>query len=155
MDPSKFGCSELADTKESPGLAGFIGIHELLRALIHDYSSMTANLTKLFKRMSLCLGSGTEKSLQDLKTAFANGFPYSSDDSRPFILETMHRIMRYPVYSASTMTQYSPSDAFYARQMNSAEQNYEIYDKELLLSSSLLTLATFPPRWSPSCYRLM
>ncbi|KAH9255968.1 hypothetical protein BASA81_006008 [Batrachochytrium salamandrivorans] len=31
MDPIQdFGCSELADTKESPGLASFVGIYELL-----------------------------------------------------------------------------------------------------------------------------
>ncbi|KAH9264246.1 hypothetical protein BASA83_012260 [Batrachochytrium salamandrivorans] len=45
----------------------------------------------------------------------------------------MHRIMPYPVYSASTTDSNTLRPiAFYARQMNSAEQNYEIYDKELL-----------------------
>ncbi|KAH9271457.1 hypothetical protein BASA83_006304 [Batrachochytrium salamandrivorans] len=60
----------------------------------------------------------------------------------------MHRIMQYPVY----LVQYDDSStlrpiAFYARQMNSAEQNYEIYDKELLaVVESFQTLATFPSR---------
>ncbi|KAH9253867.1 hypothetical protein BASA81_008179 [Batrachochytrium salamandrivorans] len=75
-----------------------------------------------------------EKSLQDLKTAFANSdFLTHPDDSRPFILET--DASDYAI--SGVLSQYDDSNtlrpiAFYARQMNSAEQNYEIYDKELL-----------------------
>ncbi|KAH9271292.1 hypothetical protein BASA83_006621 [Batrachochytrium salamandrivorans] len=88
--PQNLGCSELADTKESPGLASSVRIYKLYRALIHDYSSMTANLTKLFKKDApFVWGPEQEKSLQDLKTAFANSdFLTHPDDSKPFILET-------------------------------------------------------------------
>ncbi|KAH9265108.1 hypothetical protein BASA83_011338 [Batrachochytrium salamandrivorans] len=87
MDPSKIsGCSELADTKESPGLA--------------------ANLTKLFKKDApFVWGPEQEKSLQDLKTAFANSdFLTHPDDSRPFILETDASDYAISVFSASTTT---------------------------------------------------
>ncbi|KAH9256880.1 hypothetical protein BASA81_004995 [Batrachochytrium salamandrivorans] len=103
MDPSKdFGCSELADAKESPGLASFVRIYNFYRALIHDYSSMTANLTKLFKKdVPFVWGPEQEKSLQDLKTAFANSdFLTHPDDSRPFILETDASDYAISVYSA-------------------------------------------------------
>ncbi|KAH9275223.1 hypothetical protein BASA83_002454 [Batrachochytrium salamandrivorans] len=79
-------------------------------------------------------GPEQEKSLQDLKTAFANSdFLTHPDDSRPFILET--DASDYAI--SGVLSQYDDSNtlrpiAFYARQMNSAEQNYEIYDKELL-----------------------
>ncbi|KAH9262523.1 hypothetical protein BASA83_013786 [Batrachochytrium salamandrivorans] len=82
---------------------------------------------------SLCLGPEQEKSLQDLKTAFANSdFLTHPDDSRPFILET--DASDYAI--SGVLSQYDDSNtlrpiAFYARQMNSAEQNYEIYDKEV------------------------
>ncbi|KAH9251666.1 hypothetical protein BASA81_010433 [Batrachochytrium salamandrivorans] len=96
---------------------------------------MTANLTKLFKKDApFVWGPEQEKSLQDLKTAFANSdFLTHPDDSRPFILET--DASDYAI--SGVLSQYDDSNtlrpiAFYARQMNSAEQNYEIYDKELL-----------------------
>ncbi|KAH9266366.1 hypothetical protein BASA83_010604 [Batrachochytrium salamandrivorans] len=61
------------------------------------------------------------------------GFLTHPDDSRPFILET--DASDYAI--SGVLSQYDDSItlrpiAFYARQMNSAEQNYEIYDKELL-----------------------
>ncbi|KAH9270612.1 hypothetical protein BASA83_007207 [Batrachochytrium salamandrivorans] len=74
---------------------------------------------------------------------------------RPFILET--DASDYAI--SGVLSQYDDSNtlrpiAFYARQMNSAEQNYEIYDKELLaVVESFQTLAAFPPRRSPSCHR--
>ncbi|KAH9251016.1 hypothetical protein BASA81_011193 [Batrachochytrium salamandrivorans] len=59
------------------------------------------------------------------------------DDSRPFILET--DASDYAI--SGVLSQYDDSNtlrpiAFYARQMNSAEQNYEITTKSCWLSSS-------------------
>ncbi|KAH9252120.1 hypothetical protein BASA81_009969 [Batrachochytrium salamandrivorans] len=56
----------------------------------HDYSSMTANLTKLFKKDApFVWGPEQEKSLQDLKTAFAKSDSLLIQMTpRPFILET-------------------------------------------------------------------
>ncbi|KAH9271473.1 hypothetical protein BASA83_006326 [Batrachochytrium salamandrivorans] len=53
-------------------------------------------------------------------------------DSKPFIWKRMHRLRISGVLSQfDDLDQIRPV-AFYARQMNSAERNYEIYDKELL-----------------------
>ncbi|KAH6577783.1 hypothetical protein BASA62_000698, partial [Batrachochytrium salamandrivorans] len=107
--PSKISAVQSWPTpKKVRDLQVLLGFTNFYRALIHDYSSMTANLTKLFKKDApLCLG--------------------------PFILET--DASDYAI--SGVLSQYDDSNtlrpiAFYARQMNSAEQNYEIYDKELL-----------------------
>ncbi|KAH9270155.1 hypothetical protein BASA83_007669 [Batrachochytrium salamandrivorans] len=76
---------------------------------------------------------------------------------KPFILET--DASDYAI--SGVLSQYDDSNtlrpiAFYARQMNSAEQNYEIYDKELLACRRVIqTLAAFPSRRSPSSHRLV
>ncbi|KAH9244117.1 hypothetical protein BASA81_018514 [Batrachochytrium salamandrivorans] len=79
-------------------------------------------------------GPEQEKSLQALKDAFAHSdFLTHPDETRPFIVET--DASDYAI--SGVLSQYDDTDvlrpiAFYARQMNSAERNYEIYDKELL-----------------------
>ncbi|KAH9273416.1 hypothetical protein BASA83_004077 [Batrachochytrium salamandrivorans] len=91
MDPSKISAVQSWPTpKKVRDLQVLLGFTNFYRALIHDYSSMTANLTKLFKKDApFVWGPEQEKSLQDLKTAFANSdFLTHPDDSRPFILET-------------------------------------------------------------------
>ncbi|KAH9263097.1 hypothetical protein BASA83_013560 [Batrachochytrium salamandrivorans] len=91
MDPSKISAVQSWPTpKKVRDLQVLLGFTNFYRALIHDYSSMTANLTKLFKKdVPFVWGPEQEKSLQDLKTAFANSdFLTHPDDSRPFILET-------------------------------------------------------------------
>ncbi|KAH9248152.1 hypothetical protein BASA81_014228 [Batrachochytrium salamandrivorans] len=91
MDPSKISAVQSWPTpKKVRDLQVLLGFTNFYRALIHDYSSMTANLTKLFKKDApFVWGPEQEKSLQDLKTAFAKSdFLTHPDDSRPFILET-------------------------------------------------------------------
>ncbi|KAH9271283.1 hypothetical protein BASA83_006609 [Batrachochytrium salamandrivorans] len=117
MDPSKISAVQSWPTpKKVRDLQVLLGFTNFYRALIHDYSSMTANLTKLFQEgCPFCWGPEQEKSLQDLKTAFATRiFLTHPDDSRPFILET------------------DASDYAISGVLSHAEQNYEIYDKELL-----------------------
>ncbi|KAH9247970.1 hypothetical protein BASA81_014434 [Batrachochytrium salamandrivorans] len=86
-------------------------------------------------RRILCFwGPEQQTSFENLKTAFANStLLLHPDDSRPFILET--DASDYAI--SGILSQYDENEvlrpiAFYARQMNSAERNYEIYDKELL-----------------------
>ncbi|KAH9244207.1 hypothetical protein BASA81_018410 [Batrachochytrium salamandrivorans] len=160
MDPSKISAVQSWPTpKKVRDLQVLLGFTNFYRALIHDYSSMTANLTKLFKKDApFVWGPEQEKSLQDLKTAVCLNRISLLIRMIPGRLywRPMHRIMRYPVYSASTMTLILFADCFLCAPMNSAEQNYEIYDKELLaVVESFQTLAAFPPRWSPSCHRLV
>ncbi|KAH9263029.1 hypothetical protein BASA83_013667 [Batrachochytrium salamandrivorans] len=144
MDPSKISAVQSWPTPNKVrDLQVLLGFTNFYRALIHDYSSMTANLTKLFKKdVPFVWGPEQEKSLQDLKTAFANSdFLTHPDDSRPFILET--DASDYAI--SGVLSQYDDSNtlrpiAFYARQMNSAEQNYEITTKSCWLSSSRLNI---------------
>ncbi|KAH9263621.1 hypothetical protein BASA83_012964 [Batrachochytrium salamandrivorans] len=91
MDPSKSRLFRVGRHQRKSGTCRFYwDFTNFYRALIHDYSSMTANLTKLFKKDApFVWGPEQEKSLQDLKTAFAKSdFLTHPDDSRPFILET-------------------------------------------------------------------
>ncbi|KAH9255964.1 hypothetical protein BASA81_006002 [Batrachochytrium salamandrivorans] len=116
-------------------------ISELLRTLSTGKIFTTLDLRGAYNLLRIKEGDESktsfhheEKSLQDLKTAFAKSdFLTIPMTSRPFILET--DASDYAI--SGVLSQYDDSNtlrpiAFYARQMNSAEQNYEIYDKELL-----------------------
>ncbi|KAH9275221.1 hypothetical protein BASA83_002451 [Batrachochytrium salamandrivorans] len=136
MDPSKISAvQEWLTPRKVRDLQVFLGFTNFYRSLIKDYSNMTCHLTKLFKKDSLFVwGHEQEKSLQALKDAFAHSdFLTHPDETRPFIVET--DASDYAI--SGVLSQYDDTDvlrpiAFYARQMNSAERNYEIYDKELL-----------------------
>ncbi|KAJ1332481.1 hypothetical protein BSLG_008783 [Batrachochytrium salamandrivorans] len=112
-----------------------LGFANFYRTLIPDYSNMTCHLTKLLKKDApFSWGADQEKSISDLKKAFSNSsFLAHPCDSKPFILETDASDFAI----SGVLSQFDDLDqirpvAFYARQMNSAERNYEIYDKELL-----------------------
>ncbi|KAH6597038.1 hypothetical protein BASA50_004797 [Batrachochytrium salamandrivorans] len=87
-----------------------------------------------YKDTPFSWGADQEKSISDLKKAFSNSsFLAHPCDSKPFILETDASDFAI----SGVLSQFDDLDqirpvAFYARQMNSAERNYEIYDKELL-----------------------
>ncbi|KAH6597042.1 hypothetical protein BASA50_004801 [Batrachochytrium salamandrivorans] len=136
MDSSKISAvQEWPTPRKVRDLQVFLGFTNFYRSLIKDYSNMTCHLTKLFKKDFLFVwGPEQEKSLQALKDAFAHSdFLTHPDETRPFIVET--DASDYAI--SGVLSQYDDTDvlrpiAFYARQMNSAERNYEIYDKELL-----------------------
>ncbi|KAH9246801.1 hypothetical protein BASA81_015650 [Batrachochytrium salamandrivorans] len=136
MDPSKIkAVQEWPAPRKVRDLQVFLGFTNFYRALVHDYSNMTCHMTKLFKKDTLFIwGPEQQTSFENLKTAFANStLLLHPDDSRPFILET--DASDYAI--SGILSQYDENEvlrpiAFYARQMNSAERNYEIYDKELL-----------------------
>ncbi|KAH9272533.1 hypothetical protein BASA83_005344 [Batrachochytrium salamandrivorans] len=95
----------------------------------------TANLTKLFKKNApFVWGPEQEKSLQDLKTAFAKSdFLTHPDDSRPFILET--DASDYAISAQNKITN--------LRQRATGRRRV------------IQTLAAFPSRRSPSSHRLV
>ncbi|KAH6597799.1 hypothetical protein BASA50_004144 [Batrachochytrium salamandrivorans] len=112
-----------------------LGFANFYRTLIPNYSNMTCHLTKLLKKDTpFSWGADQEKSTSDLKKAFSNSsFLAHPCNSKPFILETDASDFAI----SGVLSQFDDLDqirpvAFYARQMNSAERNYEIYDKELL-----------------------
>ncbi|KAH6591102.1 hypothetical protein BASA50_009103 [Batrachochytrium salamandrivorans] len=136
MDPSKIESVQNWPTpKKVHDLQVFLGFANFYRALIPDYSNITCHLTKLLKKdIPFIWGPDQEKAILDLKNAFSVGdFLAHPDDSRPFILETDASDFAI----SGILSQYDDKDslrpvAFYSRQMNDAERNYEIYDKELL-----------------------
>ncbi|KAH9244881.1 hypothetical protein BASA81_017690 [Batrachochytrium salamandrivorans] len=110
------------------GLQTFIGPYS-------KYSNMTCHLTKLLKKDTpFSWGTDANKVDQRSEKAFSNSsFLAHPCDSKPFILETDASDFAI----SGVLSQFDDLDqirpvAFYARQMNSAERNYEIYDKELL-----------------------
>ncbi|KAH9265260.1 hypothetical protein BASA84_001748 [Batrachochytrium salamandrivorans] len=107
MDPSKISAVQSWPTpKKVRDLQVLLGFTNFYRALIHNYSSMTGNLTKLFKKdVPFVWGPEQEKSLQDLKTAFAKSdFLTHPMTQGRLSWRPMHRIMHILVYSASTTT---------------------------------------------------
>ncbi|KAH9263232.1 hypothetical protein BASA83_013421 [Batrachochytrium salamandrivorans] len=118
--------------QESSGLCKFLlGFTNFYRALIHDYSSMTANLTKLFKKDATLVGA-----------------VYFGD-----------RCIGYAI--SGVLSQYDDSNTLSTDRLLCAPNEIalskitKIYDKSCLLSSSHLNIGGIPPRWSPSCYRLV
>ncbi|KAH9270629.1 hypothetical protein BASA83_007236 [Batrachochytrium salamandrivorans] len=136
MDSSKIESVQNWPTpKKVHDLQVFLGFANFYRALIPDYSNITCHLTKLLKKdIPFIWGPDQEKAILDLKNAFSVGdFLAHPDDSRPFILETDASDFAI----SGILSQYDDKDslrpvAFYSRQMNDAERNYKIYDKELL-----------------------
>ncbi|KAH9265715.1 hypothetical protein BASA83_011009 [Batrachochytrium salamandrivorans] len=99
--------------------------------------NMTCHLTKLLKKDTpFSWGADQEKSINDLKKAFSNSsFLAHPCDSKPFILETDASDFAI----SGVLSQFDDLDqirpvAFYARQMNSAERNYESTIKNSWLS---------------------
>ncbi|KAH9246094.1 hypothetical protein BASA81_016371 [Batrachochytrium salamandrivorans] len=113
----------------------FLGFTNFYRALVSGYSDITCHLTKLLKKdVPFSWGSEQETSFKKLKDAFScPGFLAHPNDEQPFILETDASDFAI----SGVLHQHDQSNtlrpvAFYSRQMNNAERNYDIYDKELL-----------------------
>ncbi|KAH9265281.1 hypothetical protein BASA83_011182 [Batrachochytrium salamandrivorans] len=113
----------------------FLGFTNFYRALVSGYSDITCHLTKLLKKdVPFSWGPEQETSFKKLKDAFARpGFLAHPNDEQPFILETDASDFAI----SGVLHQHDQSNtlrpvAFYSRQMNNAERNYDIYDKELL-----------------------
>ncbi|KAH9272529.1 hypothetical protein BASA83_005339 [Batrachochytrium salamandrivorans] len=90
---------------------------------------------KLLKKdVPFSWGPEQEASFKKLKEAFAQpGFLAHPNDEQPFILETDASDFAISgVLHQHDQTNTLRPVAFYSRQMNNAERNYDIYDKELL-----------------------
>ncbi|KAH9263501.1 hypothetical protein BASA83_013098 [Batrachochytrium salamandrivorans] len=113
----------------------FLGFTNFYRALVSGYSDITCHLTKLLKKdVPFSWGPEQEASFKKLKDAFAQpGFLAHPNDEQPFILETDASDFAISgVLHQHDQTNTLRPVAFYSRQMNNAERNYDIYDKELL-----------------------
>ncbi|KAH9253870.1 hypothetical protein BASA81_008182 [Batrachochytrium salamandrivorans] len=136
MDPSKISAvQDWPAPKKVRELQVFLGFTNFYRALVSGYSDITCHLTKLLKKdVPFSWGPEQETSFKRLKDAFAQpGFLAHPNDEQPFILETDASDFAI----SGVLHQHDQSNtlrpvAFYSRQMNNAERNYDIYDKELL-----------------------
>ncbi|KAH9270160.1 hypothetical protein BASA83_007677 [Batrachochytrium salamandrivorans] len=136
MDPSKISAvQDWPAPKKVRELQVFLGFTNFYRALVSGYSDITCHLTKLLKKdVPFSWGPEQEASFKRLKDAFARpGFLAHPNDEQPFILETDASDFAI----SGVLHQHDQSNtlrpvAFYSRQMNNAERNYDIYDKELL-----------------------
>ncbi|KAH9274019.1 transposon Tf2-11 polyprotein [Batrachochytrium salamandrivorans] len=137
MDPSKdfllFKIGRLR--KKVRELQVFLGFTTFTVLLYLDIRIFTCHLTKLLKKdVPFSWGPEQEASFKRLKDAFAQpGFLAHPNDEQPFILETDASDFAI----SGVLHQHDQSNtlrpvAFYSRQMNNAERNYDIYDKELL-----------------------
>ncbi|KAH9274711.1 hypothetical protein BASA83_002909 [Batrachochytrium salamandrivorans] len=136
MDPSKISAvQDWPAPKKVRELQVFLGFTNFYRALVSGYSDITCHLTKLLKKdVPFSWGPEQEASFKKLKDAFARpGFLAHPNDEQPFILETDASDFAISgVLHQHDQTNTLRPVAFYARQMNNAERNYDIYDKELL-----------------------
>ncbi|KAH9270157.1 hypothetical protein BASA83_007672 [Batrachochytrium salamandrivorans] len=136
MDPSKISAvQDWPAPKKVRELQVFLGFTNFYRALVSGYSDITCHLTKLLKKdVPFSWGPEQETSFKKLKNAFARpGFLAHPNDEQPFILETDASDFAISgVLHQHDQTNTLRPVAFYSRQMNNAERNYDIYDKELL-----------------------
>ena len=141
MDPKKTSSiSDWPEPKNVKDIQVFLGFCNFYRRFVPNYSTLTQPLTALLRKdippSSFPLGPSEKECFSTIKSAFlTNVFLQHPDESAEFILET--DASDYGV--GGVLSQYSKDDpkslrpvAFFSRQLQPAERNYEIYDKELL-----------------------
>jgi hypothetical protein len=113
----------------------FLGFANFYRRFIMNYSKITKPLTKLLQKESIFeWNQDAQDSFIKIKNSFKeNQLLAHPDSSKPYILET--DASEYAI--GGVLSQYDNDKnlrpvAFYSRQLDKAERNYEIYDKELL-----------------------
>ncbi|KAI3655287.1 hypothetical protein MP638_001659, partial [Amoeboaphelidium occidentale] len=113
----------------------FLGFVNFYRRLIPQFATKTQPLTDLLRKDSQFLWQEQqENAFKILKESFREDLLLlHPQDHKPFIVETDSS--DYGI--GGVLSQFDDQKvlrpvAFYSRQLNSAERNYEIYDKELL-----------------------
>ena len=121
--------------KNVKDLQKFLGFANFYRDLINNYSEFTAPLTSLLKKgVTFAWSQEQEEAFQKIKAAFsADNFLAHPNEAQPFVLETdASKVAISGVLSQYDSKMVLRPVAFYSRQLNPAERNYEIYDRELL-----------------------
>ena len=140
MDPAKVESITSWPTPKSPhDVRMFLGLANFYRRFIRGFSDLAKPLTRLLKKDNLARrfrwDSEAQKAFDYLKTAFTTApILRHFDPELPTTLEA--DASDYAV--GGVVSQVARDDgklhpvAFYSRTLNPAEQNYEIYDKEML-----------------------
>jgi hypothetical protein len=136
MDPKKIASIE---TWPAPAtlkqLQEFLGFANFYRRFIPNFSPVTKPPTSLLKKdVTFTWTTIQQAAFANLKLQFTSAsMLMHPDDSKPFYVETDASDFGIGgVISQLNHEQLLQPIAFYSRQLNSAERNYTIYDKELL-----------------------
>ncbi len=112
----------------------FVGFVNFYRTLIDDFARLCQPLTALLKKnVRFQWGEKEQKAFESIKAAFTKEtFLSHPDESKPFVVET--DASDFPV--AGILSQFDEKNvlkpvAYYSKQLDKSERNYEIYDKEL------------------------
>jgi hypothetical protein len=140
MDPAKVESITSWPIPKSPhDVRMFLGLANFYRRFIRGFSGLATPLTRLLKKENLARkfhwDEKAQRAFDFLRTAFTSApILRHFDPERPTILEA--DASDYAI--GAVVSQVASDDgklhpvAFYSKTLNSAEQNYEIYDKEML-----------------------
>ena len=137
MDASKVaGVLEWPQPTKVKQVQAFLGLANFYRRFIKDFAKVAKPLHTLTKKdQPWVWGEEQETAFKTLKKAFTTApILRIPDDENPFRLETDASEFA----TGAVLSQLDPTDklwhpvAFYSKSLNSAERNYEIYDKEML-----------------------
>ena len=136
MDPRKLkAIDSWPEPKSAKELQSFLGFTNFYRRFIPHYSDLCVPMTRLLlKDLSFSWSQEVSTSFQSLKESFAQALTlHHPQDSLPFEVECdCSDFALGAVLSQRAADKSAIPIAFYARQLNAAERNYPIYDKELL-----------------------
>ncbi|KAI3642374.1 hypothetical protein MP228_011929 [Amoeboaphelidium protococcarum] len=136
MDPRKVeAVTQWPTPKNVKDVMMFHGFVNFYRKFIPHFADLTRPLTQLLKKdVAFTWDAEKQHAFDSLKKMFNSNIVLSHpDEEKPFVVEA--DASDYGI--AGVLSQQSDSGefkpvAFYSRQLNPAERNYEIYDKELL-----------------------
>ena len=137
MDPSKVEAITSWPTPTSVhDIRVFLGLANFYRRFIEKFSKIAAPITYLLKKdKKFRWTTSAQKAFEELKEAFTSApILHHFDPSLPTVLEA--DASQYAL--GTVISQRDPADGklhpitFYSRKFNPAEENYEIYDREML-----------------------
>ena len=116
-------------------IQAFLGFCNYYRIFIEEYSKLASGMLKLLKKDTPFIwGTDQEASFTSLKEQFITGKVLQHfDPSKPSVLYTdaSDKAISGIIYQKNDRDRLQPI-AFYSRTLTSAEQNYDIFNKELL-----------------------
>ncbi len=134
MDPVKI-CRHcrMADAHEEKGTSVVPWIHKLLSKFIKNYSKVVKALTQLTGLTAWMWGKPQEDAFKELKRRMAEDVILAiPNDDDPFRVEADASEGASAPFSVSNRMEVWRPVAFMSKSLSVTEQNYEIYDKELL-----------------------
>jgi hypothetical protein len=140
MDPVKItGIMEWPEPKNVKQVQAFLSFVNFYRRFVRGYSEVAKPLTKLTGKAGWSWGDNQKKAFSELKQRIAEDIVLVlPTDDRKFRLEADASDGATGVVLSQEQNGEWQPVAFQAHRLNETEQNYEIYDKEML--AIMLTL---------------